>query len=716
MKAPLPPNEAERLAALRHYEVLDTAPEEAFDDLTLLAAHICQVPMAMVSLIDENRQWFKSKIGTQATETPRDLAFCSHTILHADEVLEVSDATADPRFSGHPLVTGDPHIRFYAGAPLVTSEGYALGSLCVIDRVPRTLTTEQLAALRALSRRVVDQLELRQHARQLASGVEEARKNLAVAEDSRRVLLSLLEDQKLTETTLRESEELFRQITETIQEVFWMTDAEKDQTIYVSPSYEKIWGRTCASLCAKPREWIQSIYPEDRDRVAAAAAAKQRVGGYDETYRIVRPDGTVRWIRNQAFPVKPVSGPVRRIVGVAEDVTEQKNLHEQFLRAQRLDSIGMLAAGIAHDLNNVLAPVGMVSTLLSTRLTESRDLKMLQILEKSAERGAGLVRQILGFAHGVGGEPRLLQMKHLLRDILSVVTETFPKSIVVDEHVPNDLLPILANPTQIHQVLLNLCVNARDAMPQGGTLRLRGENCTLTTEAADALAADYPGAGVAPGDWVVLHIQDSGTGIPPAVLARIWEPFFTTKLPDKGTGLGLSTVLGIVKTHHGFITLKTEQGRGSTFRVYLPAIGAPDSGDAERSASPMPRGNDELILIVDDEATVRDTVAAILAHHNYRVVKAADGVEGAALFAARSSEFSLVITDRDMPMLDGGGLARILRASKPEIKIIAISGLGESSRGHLPDSKHDKLPNTFLRKPFTAETLLRSIAELLRGS
>ncbi len=705
MKSPLPPNEAERLAALRHYDVLDTAPEEAFDDLTLIAAQICQVPMAMVSLIDENRQWFKSRFGIEVTESPRDGGFCSNAILHADEVLEVRDAMADPRFAEHPLVTAAPHIRFYAGAPLVTPDGHALGALCVIDRIPRTLTAAQLAALRALSRRVVDQLELRQHAHKLALGTQEIRQNLVSAEDSRRALLSLLEDQKITETSLRESEERFRQITETIQEVFWMSDVAKNQMIYVSPGYEKIWARTCASLYASPREWIESIYPEDRARVLAAAVAKQAAGKYDETYRILRPDGTLRWIRDRAFPVKPAHGTVRRVVGVAEDITEQKKLQEQFLRTQRIESVGMLAAGIAHDLNNVLTPVGMVSDLLRKHVSKSGDLQLLDILEKCAKRGADLVRQILGFVHGVGGELRMVQVEHLLRDIGGVVSGTFPKSIVLSEEISGELWPISANPTQIHQILLNLCVNARDAMPQGGRLSLQAENCVLDEASAAAIN------GAKPGTWIMIQVADTGTGIPPKVLSRIWDPFFTTKTADQGTGLGLSTARGIVVSHGGFITVKTNPGHGTTFRVYLPAVeGSAVEARVIRSRSAT-AGHGELILFVDDEYPIRDVAEAILTRHGYRVITASDGIEAIARFAVHAADVALVITDLDMPVFDGPALAAAIHRIDRTKKILAISGMGSTSR--LQNERTREFASGFLAKPFTVDALLDTVAALL---
>jgi PAS domain S-box-containing protein len=398
-------------------------------------------------------------------------------------------------------------------------------------------------------------------------------------------------------------------------------------------------------------------------------------------------------------------------LNISTDITEKKKLAEKFLRAQRLESIGMLAAGIAHDLNNVLAPIGMASTLLRDHVSDSNDVRLLDTLEKSTARGAGLVRQILGFAHGAGGDHRVVQVKHLLRDIIGVITETFPKSIVVEYQVPNDLWPVMGNATQIHQVLLNLCVNARDAMPQGGNLCVGAENCLLDATAARALERQH-GHRVTPGPWLVLQVKDTGTGIPPEILPRIWEPFFTTKGTDKGTGLGLSTVRGIVETHHGFVTLQTSPGAGTDFQVYLPATMAavtPDGGDKPCAG----RGHGELILLVDDESFIREAAGAILTNGGYEVIAASDGTAAAALFELRADEISLVITDRDMPSLDGAGLATIIRQRDPSMKILAISGLASSAAGRESLSCH--FADAFLPKPFTAQTLLNAVAQLLTG-
>jgi two-component system cell cycle sensor histidine kinase/response regulator CckA len=397
----------------------------------------------------------------------------------------------------------------------------------------------------------------------------------------------------------------------------------------------------------------------------------------------------------------------RCLIGVGTDITEKRKLQEQFLRSQRLEGIGMLAAGIAHDLNNVLTPILMAGPMLRVRATDPLDQRLLKTLENSAERGAALVRQILAFAHGTTGEPRLMQIKHLARDIVEMIEETFPKAIKLETHFPADTWPIRANPTQIHQVLLNLCVNARDAMPRGGTLRLRTTNRPL--DPAQALA--IPGARA--GNFVTIEVEDSGTGIAPETLKHAWEPFFTTKETGKGTGLGLSTVRGIVESHQGFVELETAVGRGTTFRVSLPAAEADTPADSRTAPPFLPRGDGQLLLLVDDEATNRDVTHATLARYGYRVLAASSGTEAVSLFIPRADEIRLLITDLHMPNLDGASLTRILQRIKPGLKVLAISGLTSEPTGGATE-KPDQFANDYLPKPFKPESLLLKIHQLLQ--
>jgi nitrogen-specific signal transduction histidine kinase/CheY-like chemotaxis protein len=390
--------------------------------------------------------------------------------------------------------------------------------------------------------------------------------------------------------------------------------------------------------------------------------------------------------------------------GTGPDADAKKRLDENFLRTQRLESIGMLASGIAHDLNNVLAPIILAAPVLREHATNPEDLRIITSLEKSAERGVELVRQILSFAHGAGNAQQAVQIQHLVQEALGVTNETFPKNIRVVDNLPGNLWPIMADPTQIHQVLLNLCVNARDAMPDGGTLTISAENSLLDEVTARRIDGARPGA------WTVLHVEDSGTGIPADALSRIWEPFFTTKGEGKGTGLGLSTVRSIVESHNGFITLKTTAGRGTIFRVYLPAADVEAVGCIVDVPSPKrDRGHGELILVVDDEPQIRDITAAMLSRNGYRVLTASDGAEAVALFATRSAEISVLITDMIMPNLDGAALANIAQHLNPRLKVLAMSGLSSAGRS----GKTERFGGAFLFKPFKIQALLDAVSTLL---
>jgi signal transduction histidine kinase len=404
--------------------------------------------------------------------------------------------------------------------------------------------------------------------------------------------------------------------------------------------------------------------------------------------------------------IRDEAGRPKARLCINSDITDRKRLEEQFLRAQRMENIGMLAAGIAHDLNNMLAPILLAAPMLREYVNDVGALKLLSTLEKSAERGANLVRQILAFAHGATGEHRLLQVKHVLRDITSVIAGTFPKSIHLEDYIRSDLWPIEGNPTQIHQVVLNLCVNARDAMPEGGTLRLRAENRVLDLAAAEAIE------GARPGLFVVLLVEDTGSGIPPEVATRMWEPFFTTKESGKGTGLGLSTVRGIIENHNGFVEINTVVGQGSSFRVFLPAAEGVETEHLGPAARPVPPGKGELILVVDDEQHIREMTFTILTRQGYRVILAADGAEAAVLFAQRAAEIRLVITDIQMPNLDGATLARALRRIKPATRLLVISGMSPPA-GNRAEQKPEEIADAFLHKPFKPEALLAKVHDLL---
>jgi len=500
---------------------------------------------------------------------------------------------------------------------------------------------------------------------------------------------------------LLESEERFRELAENIHEVFWISDSAENKTIYVSPAFEAIWGRTCASLYGASGTWLSSIRPEDRERIAEAVRTKQPLGTYDEEYRIVRPDGTERWIRDRAYLVRGGSGPVSRCVGVAEDITEAKKMQEQFFRAQRMEAIGTLAGGIAHDLNNILAPIIMAPELLREFARTDQELRLLDLIERSAQRGAHVVRQLLTFSRGSGGERMGVQLRPLLNDMVGIMRETFPREIALKETAPGNLRIVQGDPTQLHQVIMNLCVNARDAMPNGGTLKLEAKNVELS----EAEVREHPPA--KPGPHVAVSVTDTGEGIAPANLGRIFDPFFTTKAPTKGTGLGLSTVLGIVRSHQGFIAVTSRVGRGTTFTIFLPAeacaVATPDVQAADAPAG----GHGELILVVDDEELIRTATRMTLEGHGYRVLTAGDGAEGLASFIENRGDVRLVLTDLMMPVMGGVTLIHAIHVLEPNVRVLATSGLTDQEN-------HTKLIDVgvdgIIPKPCDPCELLKAIA------
>ncbi|MFN6537418.1 MAG: response regulator [Nostoc sp. EkiNYC01] len=406
-----------------------------------------------------------------------------------------------------------------------------------------------------------------------------------------------------------------------------------------------------------------------------------------------------RWTLVHEFSKK-----IQTILVVNTDITQKKQLEAQFLRAQRLESIGTLASGIAHDLNNVLAPILMTAQLLEAQVHDERSRRLLPILIANAKRGANLVKQVLSFTRGLEGDRTILQLKHLIIEIQQIIKETFPKSIEVFTQIPQNLWTVCGDATQLHQVLMNLCVNARDAMPNGGTLKISAENLFID----ENFTKMHIDAQV--GHHIVITVADGGIGIQSEILDRIFEPFFTTKEVGKGTGLGLSTVLGIIKSHGGFINVYSEAGKGSQFKVYLPAQDATET--IEEQHQELPPGQGELILVVDDEAAIRDVTKTSLESHNYKAITASDGIEAIALYAEHRNEISLVLTDMLMPSMDGLTTIRTLRKINPDVKIIAVSGLSSADK---VDAAYDIGIKAFLSKPYTANQLLQTISTVKKS-
>lgn len=468
---------------------------------------------------------------------------------------------------------------------------------------------------------------------------------------------------------------------------------------------ERIYGWSAAE--ALGRNAGEVLFKESPPLFETAKREVLAKGEWSGELRQLRKNGEALVVESRWTLVRDEQGQPASILVINTDVTERKRIESQFLRAQRMESIGTLAGGIAHDLNNVLSPILMAVQMLELKAKDEGTRQLLEVLKTNAERGGNMVRQVLSFARGVEGERVALQPKHLIKEIVKIMRETLPKSIEITFHLPDDLWIISADATQVHQVLMNLCVNARDAMPGGGTIAIRAENVFVDENYARMHLEAKPGR------FTVITVADSGTGMSPEVLSRIFEPFFTTKDMSKGTGLGLSTALTIVKSHGGFVNVYSEVGKGSQFGAYFPAF---ETEDATRTLLPqtdLPVGNGELVLVVDDEEAIRQITRSTLETFGYKVVVAADGTEAVALFAEHRNEIAIVVTDMLMPFMDGPATIRALQKMNPDVKIIAASGL---TAGHKAGEASLEGVKIFLSKPFTAEKLLKALDKALKSS
>ena len=466
---------------------------------------------------------------------------------------------------------------------------------------------------------------------------------------------------------------------------------------------EKIYGWTAEEVSGKNAEKL--LFKERSGQFDVARQAILRDGEWKGEIYQARRDGAEIVVQSRWTLVRDEQGGPKAVLIINTDITEKKRLESQFLRAQRMESIGTLAGGIAHDLNNVLSPILMAIDMLQLKSTDESSRKWFDVLRANAERGANMVRQVLSFARGVEGERVALQPKHLIKDIVKILRETFPKSIEINFKIPDDLWLISADATQVHQVLMNLCVNSRDAMPEGGSISMRAENVFVDENYARMHIEAKPGR------FVLITVSDTGPGMTPEVQSRIFEPFFTTKEMTKGTGLGLSTAMTIVKSHGGFINVYSEMHKGSQFALYLPALDAPGLGEQQSMQTDLPLGHGEVILVVDDEDAIREITRGTLETFGYTVMTASDGTEALAIYADHKNEIAVVLTDMVMPFMDGPATIRALIRMNPDVRIIAASGLGAGQH-----AGHGVLEGVsiFLTKPYTAEKLLKTLAQILK--
>jgi PAS domain S-box-containing protein len=519
-------------------------------------------------------------------------------------------------------------------------------------------------------------------------------------------IITDITDLKQAEAELRQSEQRFRLMAETIQDVFWIASPGMSKTVYVSPGFEYIWGRTRDTLYRNPKLFLETVHPEDQRRVKAEIiTAREGSIPWDHEYRIIRPDGTVRWIHNRGFPVRDDQGRVTLFTGVATDVTERKVLEGQLLQAQKMEAVGRLAGGVAHDFNNLLMAITGYGELMRAKVLKDDPLYgHLENILKAGERAAALTQQLLTFSRQQVVHPEVIDLNRVVRDLEPMLRRLIGEDL--DLEVVTDRKPaaVKADPGQMGQIIMNLVVNARDAMPQGGRL-------TLKTTPAEFKESRNTRFGLAPpGAYVMLAAQDTGVGMDEATQAHIFEPFFTTKEPGKGTGLGLSTVYGIVKQSGGFLDLVSEPGAGSTFTIYLPRQEA--SVEPLRAKPPITASfqGQETVLLVEDEDMLRGLLAKFLQLYGYTVLEARHGGEALLACERHPGPIHVMVTDVVMPQMSGRELADRLTPLRPEMKILYMSGYTEDA---LVQHGVADLSVTFLQKPFRPIELARRVHAIL---
>jgi PAS domain S-box-containing protein len=668
--------EQQRLAALRRLEILDTPEDAAFDRVVQLAARLFAAPMAAISFLDENREWFKSRLGFERREVPREAAIIGSP-LSPDEVLVVPNARTDPRFASAALVTGPPALRFYAAAPIVKANGErtTIGVVAVGDHAPRSAFGEVEAGL----------------LRDLAVMVSELI-------DHRLVKAALDEERHRA----REQRRLAELIVAGTAEGIFTVDRERRCTLW-NQAMAALTGIAPAKML--DRDLLAVNWPLASDRPAQALRAAlhgEAVGLRDEAYRDAA--GEERFFAAHLTPLYDAEGGLLGAIGFVRDTTARHELEDRLRQTQKLDAIGQLTGTVAHDFNNLLTVIsGNLERALPRTQGDPRLKRMLEDIAEAAERGEALTQQLLAFARRQRLEPQPIEVNALVTRMSGMLQRTLPETVAIRLDLSPRLPRAVADQNQLEVALLNLALNASAAMPKGGTI-------TIETRARRLARAELGPRSLAhPGRFIMMAIRDTGVGMTAEVKRRIFEPFFTTKPRGQGTGLGLSQVYGFVTQSLGHIRVQSRVGAGTTVELYLPAT----SAALERAATPAAgearagRGRGT-VLVVEDSEPVRSFAVAVLQEEGYRVIEAVDAEE--ALRHLRDhAEIELVFSDVVMPgRRNGLELARRLRRSRPELPVILTTGYSES----LADIEREGFP--LLLKPYRPAQLVRTIEAPLR--
>jgi len=665
-----------RLLTLRDYRILDTPADPRFDALTELTATALGVPIAIITLVDEHRQWFKSRIGLDVPQTARDVAFCGDTI-QSDEVLVVPDTTVDRRFVGTPLVTGAPQIRFYAGAPIKVGD-QRIGTLAAIDRVPRRLTREQVHMLEQIALLAATELELW--------------RSLAIE----------------AERSAVEREAIVRRwasiIARSADLVLLLDDEGK--ILFASPSVTPTLGWTPAELIGTSIFELAPLdeVPENREQFAktllhgTSSEMERRARHRDGSWRLLHCLG-----RNL------LGDPaVRAVVLTARDVTERRMAEQELARSEerlrqsaKLEAVGLLAGGIAHDFNNLLTVILSSLDFADSELPVDAPARPdLAQAKQAALRAATLTRRITAFGRRQLLQPTQVDLGEALDDVLEMLQRLLGERVRVELETHPDPVVVDVDRGQLEQVVVNLCVNARDAMPDGGRITLGVQQCRL--EATRRFGEQV----LAPGEYGVLSVSDEGIGMDAALRERIFEPYFTTKSVDRGSGLGLATVYGIVAQHGGATEVESTPGVGTTFRVWLPRATGVHPPATDGGLQSVTIGG--TILVADDDPAVRSAARRILGDAGYHVLLAQDGIDAIATFRANRSEIRLVVLDAVMPRADGLAVVSAIHSEGPDVPVVMCSGYSDL-RGGLPPHVH------WLPKPYDAASLAEIVGRLLRA-
>jgi PAS domain S-box-containing protein len=527
--------------------------------------------------------------------------------------------------------------------------------------------------------------------------------HISPVRDQNGEITHLISVQRNVSTRRRTEERLVQQATllDNAQDAIIVRDLE-DCVIYWNRGAQRLYGWAFEEVKGKR---LAEIFLRDQPQESHKARhALLSQGNWTGELKQITKDGREVVVQARWSLLSDSEGRPKSVLVINTDITEKKRLEAMVLRAQRLESIGALASGIAHDLNNVLAPILMALHTLQQRFTDESSQRWLSLIHKSAERGRDLIEQVLSFAKGADGERVPLRVSHLIKDIANILQETLPKNIELQLLIPDGLWMVIGDTTQIHQVLMNLCINARDAMPDGGSLLIKARNRYLVEEEERLVTNPMQK------QYVRITVADTGVGIPANILDRVFDPFFTTKDKGQGSGLGLSTVQGIVRGHGGFVNVISQVGKGTEFKIYLPAQDVSIDEESVMENNTLPAGHGELIMVVDDEADIREVTAKTLESNGYRVIAARNGYEAVDIYRREGNEIDLVLTDMVMPNLDGPDTIRELMKINPQVRVVATSGVKTTDKLVEATGVGAK---SFLPKPYTADKLLSVIAETL---